>query len=75
MSKNINNLTDKEIREMGLNAVDIYCENCGYEVKTGLLRDSVFKVNMQGGYYKYDGQGGCETQCPVCKLDKLVTED
>lgn len=54
---------------------NIHCEECDYETGLMRLKDGVFKVNMEGGYFMYDGEGGSVTCCPLCKKDKLITED
>lgn len=71
LEKILNNITEKEIECTGKIMTDICCEQCGYStgyMKTG---DAVFKINMQGGYFKYDGEGGIISECPVCKEDTL----
>ena len=71
----LNNISVQEINEQAEHVVDIFCEECSY--KTGLmtLKSAVFKINMQGGYFMYDGEGGSESKCPGCGLDKLVELD
>ena len=71
--KTINGLTEKDIDDMVNNKVGLYCENCNYETTYGILAKAVFEVNMHGGYYIFDGVGGCMSQCPICKKDSLVT--
>lgn len=70
----INNLTDKEIEEIGEVLVTIYCEECDYGVNLEKHKDAVHKINMHGGYYMFDGEGGCITKCPLCGKDSLIPE-
>ena len=74
-NKTINNITEAEIEANGKAKVDICCNECSYN--TGLMdcKSAVFKVNMQGGYFMYDGEGGSESKCPVCGQDSLTTRD
>ncbi|GAA0071733.1 hypothetical protein UT300003_32580 [Clostridium sardiniense] len=75
MDKVINNICDEEIIKQGQLVRNIYCEECEYETGRMRLKDGVFKLNMEGGYFMYDGEGGALTCCPICKKDTLITED
>ena len=72
--KKVNNISEEEILEMGKSRGEILCDNtnCSYE-GTGHMRidSAVFKVNMQGGYYMFDGEGGSISKCPICGKDSL----
>ncbi len=39
------------------------------------LKSAVFKVNMQGGYFMFDGEGGPISKCPACGEDSLCCND
>lgn len=71
-SEILNNISLKEINEQADHIVNIFCEECSYETGCMTLKSAVFKINMQGGYFMYDGEGGTESKCPSCGLDKLV---
>ena len=75
MKELINNISEEEILNQGAVLGEILCDNanCSYE-GTGYRRieSAVFKVNMQGGYYMYDGEGGSISKCPVCGKDSLL---
>jgi len=71
----LNNITEAEIEEQGKAMVDIYCEDCDYTTGYMDYKSAVFKINMQGGYFMYDGEGGDENRCPMCKNDSLVITD
>lgn len=71
----LNNILEKEIEEQGAMTGNIYCDECSYETGITSIRNAIFKVNMQGGYYMYDGEGGAISKCPVCGLDKLTMID
>lgn len=75
MSKIINNISNEEIIEQGNLDINIYCEECNYETGGMKFKDAVFKINMEGGYLMYDGEGGAITSCPLCKKDKLTVRD
>ena len=68
-------MTDSEIEIQGNKKVDVYCEECSYEVGYVDFRSAVFKINMHGGYFMFDGEGGSETKCPECGKDSLTTSD
>lgn len=68
----LNNITNEEINKQGNNVVDIFCEECSYRTGLMTLKSAVFKVNMQGGYFMYDGEGGSESKCPCCGKGSLV---
>lgn len=73
--KPLNNITEEEIEKQGELKVYICCGECAYTTGYMDLKSAVFKVNMQGGYFMYDGEGGSVTKCPVCELDRLHTTD
>ncbi|MDO7789138.1 hypothetical protein [Desulforamulus aquiferis] len=72
MSDVLNNITEEEIEAQGDIRGDICCDECAYDTGYMSLKSAVFKVNMQGGYFVYDGVGGAISKCPVCDLDKLT---
>jgi len=74
-SQSLNNISDKEIEGQGKIITSICCENCDYDTGVMDLKSAVFKVNMQGGYFAYDGEGGPDSRCPVCKNDTLNLSD
>lgn len=69
----LNNITEKEIKEQGEIMTSICCENCSYDTGYMKMSDAVFKVNMQGGYFMYDGEGGAESMCPSCKEEATLS--
>ncbi len=71
----MNNITEEEIEEQGERKGNICCDECAYETGYMDLKSAVFKVNMQGGYFMYDGEGGSESKCPVCDFDTLNIRD
>ena len=75
MSEIINNFPNNFIRVQGKLERNICCEKCNYETGYMKVSNAVYKVNMHGGYYMFDGDGGAETKCPICGLDSLVTLD
>lgn len=75
MEKPLNNITEEEIEKQGELKVYICCGECAYTTGYMDLKSAVFKVNMQGGYFMYDGEGGPITKCPVCESDRLHTTD
>lgn len=68
----LNNISVQEINRQADQAVNIFCEECSYETGLMTFKSAVFKINMQGGYFMYDGEGGTESKCPCCGFDKLV---
>ena len=74
-NKTINNITEAEIEANGKVMGDICCDNCDYATGYMDFKSTVFKVSMQGGYFMYDGEGGDENRCPMCKNDSLVITD
>jgi len=72
--KEFNNISNLEIIQQGRMKTSISCDNCDYE--TGLMeqRDAVFRINMHGGYFMFDGEGGPDSKCPGCGLNSLCTE-
>lgn len=75
MSKVINNISDKEIIKKGQLVRNIHCEQCDYETGIMYLKDGIFKVNMEGGYFMYNDENESITKCPLCKKDKLSIVD
>lgn len=71
----LNNITDKEIEGMGESQGNICCEECVYESGEMDIKSAIFKINMQGGYYMYDGEGGNINKCPNCQKDSLFIYD
>ena len=67
----LNNISDKEIEETGVSRGNIVCEECAYQSGEMSIKDAVFRVNMQGGYFMYDGEGGPISKCPICGEDSL----
>ena len=52
----------------------VYCQECGFDLGGIKAIDAVFKISMDGGYVKYDGEGGLITECPECHNDSIVFE-
>lgn len=73
--EDINNISEEEITKEGQLIRNIHCNECDYETGQMSLKNGVFKVNMQGGYYMFDGEGGAITKCPGCGKDTLTTLD
>jgi len=71
----MNNISAEEIEEQGEIMTSIYCEDCDYDTGYMDLKSAVFKINMQGGYFVYDGEGGADSKCPSCGFNTLVTEN
>lgn len=71
----MNNLCWEEFKEQGDIVASISCDECDYDTGVLHMRDAVFMVNMQGGYFMFDGEGGAISKCPMCGLDKLITVD
>lgn len=71
----LNNISEQAIEEQGKMKGNIYCEECGYETGCMNMDKAVFKVNMQGGYFMYDSEGGSITKCPACGFDGLIADD
>ena len=67
----LNNITDKEIEETGMEIGNIVCEECNYESGEMNIKSAVFRINMQGGYFMYDGEGGPISKCPKCGEDSM----
>lgn len=67
----LNNITNEEINEQGEHGVDVFCDECSYKTGFMTFKSAVFKINMQGGYFMYDGEGGSVSKCPSCGLDRL----
>jgi len=70
--KELNNISNLEIAEQGRIKTTISCENCDYDTGFMEQRDAVFRVNMQGGYFVYNGEGGADSKCPACGSNVLV---
>lgn len=71
----LNNITEDEIEKQGELKVNIRCGECAYDTGYMSFKSAVFKVNMQGGYFIYDGEGGSITKCPICEFNMLGTSD
>ncbi len=67
----LNNITNEEINKKAEYGVDIYCDECSYKTGFMTFKSAVFKINMQGGYFRYNGQGSSESKCPNCGFDRL----
>lgn len=73
--ESLNNIPEEEIDRQGEDKGSIRCDECGYDSGYTSFSKAVYKVNMQGGYFMYDGQGGSDTKCPVCSGDHLTFDD
>lgn len=71
----MNNISQEELKEQGDIRTLICCEECDYETDIMSLRDAVFMINMQGGYFMWDGEGGPISKCPKCGEEGLHTVD
>lgn len=74
-SEPLNHISEDEIIRQGKINTCICCDECDYSTGMLTLSQAVFKVNMQGGYFMYDGSGGPISRCPSCGLDQLVATD
>lgn len=56
--------------------VSVHCDNseCKFELGVIAIIDAVFKISMDGGYVKYDCEGGIISECPECHCDTIVFE-
>ena len=70
----LNNISDEEIEEIGVGRGNIVCKECTYKSGEMNIKSAVFRVNMQGGYFMYDGEGGPISKCPICGEDSLWIE-
>ena len=71
----LNNVSEGFIKEQGDECGDITCDSCTYETGLMQIKSAVFKVNMQGGYFMYDGEGGPISKCPCCEKDSLFIDN
>lgn len=65
-AKELNNISNLEIIEQGRIKTSICCHECDYNTGFMEQRDAVFRVNMHGGYFMFDGEGGSDSKCPKC---------
>ena len=70
----LNNISDEEIEETGVGTGNIVCEECAYESGEMDIKSAVFRINMQGGYFMFDGEGGTISKCPKCEEDSMWIE-
>lgn len=75
MNDVLNNISKEEIEHQGEITTNICCDECSYDTGIMSMSKAVFKINMQGGYFMYDGEGGAITKCPICGYDKLVVSN
>jgi hypothetical protein len=68
----LNNISEEEIEFQGKLETSICCESCEYDTGWMDLKSAVFKINMQGGYFSYDGEGGPDSKCPACGFNTLI---
>jgi len=72
--RKFNNISNLEIIEQGRIKTSISCDNCDYETGYMEQRDAVFRINVHGGYFMFDGEGGSDSKCPTCGLNSLNAE-